>query len=258
MDKKLTAALVIIGNEILSGRTQDININWIATKMSDQGIKLLEVRVVPDIEEAIIFAINELRHKVGYLFTTGGIGPTHDDITAATIAKAFGVEFALNADARKILLGYYGSEAELTPARLRMAHIPVGATLIDNPVSGAPGFQMDNVYVMAGVPRIMQGMLDSILPNLASGQPYLSNTVSCDLPESKIAETLGNIQNQYESVDIGSYPHFRSGSMGLAIVLRSTDNGNLHDATRDVVDMVRSYGVEPTGISVRTDGSPIV
>lgn len=258
MDKKLTAALVIIGNEILSGRTQDTNINWIATKMSDQGIKLIEVRVVPDVEDAIIAAIVELRRKVTYLFTTGGIGPTHDDITAATVSKSFGVECKVNDDARKILLEYYGSEEELTPARLRMAHIPVGAKLIENPVSGAPGFQMDNVYVMAGVPRIMQGMLDTILPTLASGQPYLSNTVSCDLPESRIAETLGNIQSQYQSVDIGSYPHFRSGIMGLALVLRSTDNDNLHEATRDVVDMVRSYGVEPTGISVRTDGSPIV
>ncbi len=258
MDKKLTAALVIIGNEILSGRTQDININWIATKMSDQGIRLLEVRVVPDIEDAIIQAVNELRCKVAYLFTTGGIGPTHDDITSASIAKAFGVDCPLNADAREILLGYYKSESELTPARLRMAHVPVGATLIENPVSGAPGFQMGNVYVMAGVPRIMQGMLDNILPNLASGKPYLSNTVSCDLPESKIAETLGNIQNKFATVDIGSYPHFRSGTMGLALVLRSTDNDNLHEATRDVVDMVRSYGVEPTGISVRTDGHPIV
>lgn len=258
MDKKLTAALVIIGNEILSGRTQDTNLNWIATKMSDQGIKLIEVRVVPDEEDAIIFAINELRPKVGYVFTTGGIGPTHDDITSETIAKAFGAEFGINADARKILLDYYKSESELTPARLRMAHMPVGATLIDNPVSGAPGFQMENVYVMAGVPRIMQGMLDSILPTLSSGKPYLSNTISCELAESKIAETLGNIQKQYESVDIGSYPHFRSGSVGLALVLRSTDNDNLHAATQDVVDMVRSYGVEPTGISVRTDGKPIV
>ena len=257
MDKKLTAALVIIGNEILSGRTQDSNINWIANKMSDNGIKFVEVRVVPDIEEAIIYAINDLRHKVGYVFTTGGIGPTHDDSTAATIAKALNVEFGLNAEAREVLLGYYKSESELTPARLRMAHTPVGVTLIDNPVSGAPGFQIENIYVMAGVPRIMQGMLDSILPTLASGKPYLSNTVSCALPESKIAETLGNIQNQYETVDIGSYPHFGMGTMGLSLVLRSTDNDNLHQATQDVVDMVKSYGVEPTSLNIRTDGKAI-
>jgi len=257
MNKNLTAALLIIGNEILSGRTQDANTSWIATKLSEKGIKMLEVRVVPDVEEAIIFAVNEMRQKVAYLFTTGGIGPTHDDITSATMAKAFGVGFELNAEAREILLGYYKSEAELTPARLRMAHIPVGAKLIDNPVSGAPGFQIENVYVMAGVPRIMQGMLDGILPELSTGNPYISNTVTCDLPESKIAETLENIQKQYESVDIGSYPHFRMGAMGLSLVLRSTDNDNLHLATRDVVDMVRSYGSEPLAISVRTEGKRI-
>ncbi len=257
MDKNLTAALVIIGNEILSGRTQDSNTQWIATKLAEKGIKLVEVRVVADIEDAIISAINELRARVGYLFTTGGIGPTHDDITSATIAKAFGVKFELNADARNILLGYYKSEADLTPARLRMAHIPVGATLIDNPVSGAPGFRMDNVYVMAGVPKIMQGMLDNILPEIITGKPFLSNTVSCHLAESKIAETLENIQKQYESVDIGSYPHFGSGGMGLALVLRSTDNDNLHAATQDVADMVRSYGMEPT-VAVKTTGKPIV
>lgn len=258
MDKNLTAALVIIGNEILSGRTQDTNTSWIATKLSEKGIKLTEVRVVPDVEEAIIFAINELRPKVGYLFTTGGIGPTHDDITSETIAKAVGVGFELNAQAREILLGYYKSEAELTPARLRMAHMPVGARLIDNPVSGAPGFQIENIYVMAGVPRIMQGMLDGLLPELATGKPYISNTVTCDLPESKIAETLENIQKQYETVEIGSYPHFRMGEIGLSLVLRSTDNDNLHLATRDVVDMVRSFGSEPMAISVRTEGKQIL
>lgn len=258
MSQNLTAALVIIGNEILSGRTQDANINWIAKKMSDQGIKLIEVRVVPDIEDAIIYAINDLRHKVGYLFTTGGIGPTHDDITAETIAKALNIEFGLNAEAREILLGYYKSEEALTPARLRMAHTPAGAKLIDNPVSGAPGFQIENIYVMAGVPSIMQGMLDSILPTLASGKPYISNTVSCELAESKIAVALGNIQDKYDTVDIGSYPHFQIGAMGLALVLRSTDNDSLHEATRDVVAMVRSHGIEPTGVNVRTNGQPIV
>lgn len=257
MDQNLTAALIIIGNEILSGRTQDTNTAYIATKLAAQGIRLMEVRIVPDIEEAIIGTVHDLREKVRYVFTTGGIGPTHDDITAATMAKAFDVALELNADARNILLEYYKGEAELTPARLRMAHIPAGAKLIANPVSGAPGFQISNIYVMAGVPRIMQGMLDNILPEIASGRPYISNSISCDLPESKIAETLGNIQKKFETVDIGSYPHFRSGSMGLALVLRSTDNDNLHEATQDVVDMVRSYGVEPTALSIKTTGNPI-
>lgn len=257
MDKNLTAAVLIIGNEILSGRTQDSNAMWIATKLAEHGINLTEIRVIPDIEGEIISAVHEMRDRVGYLFTTGGIGPTHDDITSESMAKAFGVPYEINTKAREILLGYYKSEAELTPARMRMAHIPRGAKLIENPVSGAPGFQIENVYVMAGVPRIMQAMLDGVLPSMQSGAPILSNTVTCDLPESKIAETLGNIQKQYEMVDIGSYPHYRAGEMGLSLVLRSTDNDNLHTATRDVVDMVRSFGSEPMALSIKTTGKSI-
>lgn len=257
MDKNLTAALVIIGNEILSGRTQDTNTAYLAKKLAEQGIKLVEVRVVPDIEEAIIFAVNELRGKVGSVFTTGGIGPTHDDITSATIAKAFGVPFELNSLAREILLDYYKSEEELTSARLRMAHIPKGGQLIPNPVSGAPGFQIGNVYVMAGVPKIMQGMLDSILPELVSGKPYLSNSISCNQKESVIAEALEEIQNKFATVDIGSYPHFGSGGMGLALVLRSTDNDNLHVATQQVVDMLKQYGSAPTALAIQSDGNVI-
>lgn len=258
MHTTLTAALLIIGNEILSGRTQDTNTSWIATKLAERGIKLAEVRVVPDIEAAIIKAVKELRSEVTYLFTTGGIGPTHDDITSETMAKVFGVSYVLDMQARKILLDYYKSEDQLTPARLKMAHIPEGAKLIDNPVSGAPGFSMENVYVMAGVPRIMQAMLDGILPQLATGAPILSNTVTCDLPESKIAAYLSTIQDNYATVDIGSYPHFRGGVMGLSLVLRSTDNDKLHQATSDVVDMVRSYHTEPMAISVKSTGNPIV
>jgi len=257
MDKNITAGLLIIGNEILSGRTQDANVSYMGAKLSERGIKLREVRIVQDIEEDIIFAVKEMRKNVEYLFTTGGIGPTHDDITSATIAKAFGVEYELNSEARAILLSYYKTEDQLTPARLKMAYIPRGAKLIENPVSGAPGFQIENVYVMAGVPRIMQAMFDGILPEMQSGDPILSNTVTCDLPESKIAETLGNIQKKYEMIDIGSYPHYRAGELGLSFVLRGTDNDSLHLATRDVVDMVRSFGSEPMAISVRTDGTLI-
>ena len=258
MDKTLTAIVLIIGNEILSGRTQDTNTPWIATKLADRGIKLVGVRVIPDLEDVIISTLNELRHKVTYIFTTGGIGPTHDDITSETMAKAFKVAYVLNPEARAILLNYYGTEDQLTPARLKMAHMPEGAKLIHNPVSGAPGFQIGNVYVMAGVPRIMQAMLDGILPELETGNPILSNSVTCDLPESKIAESLENIQKNYQTVDIGSYPHFRVGDMGLSLVLRSTDNDNLHRATRDVVEMVRSFGREPLSISARTQGIAIV
>lgn len=252
MDKKLTAALLIIGNEILSGRTQDTNTSWIATKLAEKGIKLMEVRVVPDIEDAIITAVNELRQQVAYLFTTGGIGPTHDDITSQTMAKAFHVPLLLNPDARAALLAHYEKEEDLTPARLKMAHIPEGAALIDNPVSGAPGFRIENVYVMAGVPRIMQAMLDGILPELATGAPILSNTITCDLQESMVAEKLSSIQDRFPSVDIGSYPHFRSGSLGLSLVLKSNDKENLITATYEVVDMVRSFGVEPRAISMKS------
>lgn len=254
MDKKLTAALLIIGNEILSGRTQDTNTSWIATKLAERGIKLTEVRVVPDIVDAITSAVNELSPRVEYLFTTGGIGPTHDDITSETMAKIFGVKWVLNSDARAALLQYYQSEADLTPARLKMAHIPEGARLIENPVSGAPGFQIENVYVMAGVPRIMQAMLDGILPELESGHPILSNTITCDLQESAIAEKLSDIQDKYPTVDIGSYPHFRMGALGLSLVLKSNDNDNLHAATYEVVEMVRSFGQEPIAISIKSSG----
>jgi molybdenum cofactor synthesis domain-containing protein len=254
MDKKLTAALLIIGNEILSGRTQDTNTSWIATKLAERGIKLLEVRIVPDTVEAITFAVNELRSRAGYLFTTGGIGPTHDDITSETMAKIFGVKWVLSSDARDALLKYYQDASELNEPRLKMAHIPEGAKLIDNPVSGAPGFQIENVYVMAGVPRIMQAMLDGILPELESGHPILSNTVTCDLQESAVAVPLAAIQNKYPSVDVGSYPHFRAGSLGLSLVLKSNDNDNLHAATYEVVDMVRSFGQEPIAISIKSSG----
>ncbi len=258
MDQKLTAAIIIIGNEILSGRTQDTNTAWIATKLAERGIKLLEVRVIPDLEEAIVATVHELRRKVTYVFTTGGIGPTHDDITSATMAKVFGVPCGLHAEARAILLDHYGSEEQLTPARLKMAHIPEGAKLIYNPVSGAPGFQMENVYVMAGVPRIMQAMLDGVLPELATGCPILSNTVTCDIPESQLAAPLEAIQKNYATVDIGSYPHFRDGAKGVSLVLRSSDNDPLHQATRDVVAMVRSFGQEPLAMSVRTEGDVII
>lgn len=255
MDKKLTAALLIIGNEILSGRTQDTNTPWIAGRLAERGIKLMEVRVVPDREEAIIKAVMELKAQVAYLFTTGGIGPTHDDITSETMAKAFGVPYVLNAEARQALLKHYQSEADLTPARLKMAHIPEGARLINNPVSGAPGFQLENVYVMAGVPLIMQSMLDGILPELETGFPILSNTITCDLQESVIAEGLSAIQDKYPTVDIGSYPHFRSGALGLSLVLKSNDNDNLHAATHEVIDMVQSFGKEPMAISIKSSGA---
>jgi molybdenum cofactor synthesis domain-containing protein len=250
----LSAGLIIIGNEILSGRTQDTNTQWLCTKMMGRGIRMAEVRIVPDIEDEIIAAIQNLKSKVTYLFTTGGIGPTHDDITAEAVAKAVGKPLILDPRAREILLNYYGSEDQLNPARLKMAMIPEGAALINNPVSGAPGFHIENIFVMAGVPRIMQAMLDDILLQIEAGPPILSNTVTCALGESVVAADLEVIQNKYPSIEIGSYPHYRAGVLGLSLVLRSTDNESLNHATVEVVDIIHRHGGAPRAISVQSTG----
>lgn len=247
-------ALIIIGNEILSGRTQDANTAWIAEHLASMGVVLHQVRVVPDIEDEIIVAVNELREKVDYVFTTGGIGPTHDDITAEAIAKAFGVELEVNKEAYDILVRHYGSEKEVTAPRKKMSKIPVGASLINNPVSGAPGFQIGNVFVLAGVPRIMQAMFDDVVTRLNRGKPVLSNTIACSLAESAIAEPLEEIQKSYPAVSIGSYPHFRGGILGLSLVLRSTEDEILDRATRDVIGLIASQGGEPNALSIQSSG----
>ena len=252
MDKKYSASLLIIGNEILSGRTQDTNTQWIGKKLAERGIHLVEVRVVPDIEDEIVFAVNALRKKASYLFTTGGIGPTHDDITTESVAKAIGVPVVMSEDARLALLSHYKREEDLTPARLKMAQIPEGAVLVPNPVSGAPGYRIENVYVMAGVPLIMQSMLDHILPELSEDAPILSNTVTCDLPESTIAMQLAEIQKEYPMIEIGSYPHFRAGELGLSVVLRSTNNLALHEATQKVVLCLESLGGKAQAVSIQS------
>ncbi len=249
-----SVALVIIGNEILSGRTQDTNTPWIAENLLSMGVVLHQVRVVPDVEGEIVAAVNDLRGKVDYVFTTGGIGPTHDDITAEAIAKAFGAAIELNEEAYQILVRHYGSEAEVTPPRKKMAMIPAGASLINNPVSGAPGFQIENVFVLAGVPRIMQAMFDDVKTRLSKGKPVLSNTIACSLAESAIAEPLEAVQKKYPVVSIGSYPHFRGGILGLSLVLRSTDDPTLDRATREVIDVIASLGGEPNALSVQSSG----
>ncbi len=251
-NKNYTAALIIIGNEILTGRTQDTNTTWLAQQLLSKGVRLMEVRIIADIEDAIIGNVNELRQKYDYIMTTGGIGPTHDDITAYCIAKAFGTSLVLNDKAHKILLDYYG-EKEFTDARKKMAMIPDGATLIDNPVSAAPGFNLENVFVMAGVPKIMRAMYDHIIEMIEVGAPVLSNTISCGLPESVIAPDLSDLQDQYADIEIGSYPHYRGGIMGLSIVLRCTDDDLLNKATHGVIEAVRAHGEEPRALSVRDD-----
>lgn len=239
-----TAAAIIIGNEILSGRTQDTNTAFMAERLTSHGVQLREVRVIPDVEETIISTVNVLRAEHDYVFTTGGIGPTHDDITAESIAKAFDVKIDVNDEAFKILEEYYGLE-NLTTPRAKMAQIPDGATLIPNPVSAAPGFNIGNVYVFAGVPRIMQAMMEHVLSTLKGGDPVLSCSVSCSLPESEMAEAVGALQNKYNNIEIGSYPHFRSGVLGLSIVLRSTDKDVLRKAADELVDVIKKRGEDP-------------
>lgn len=240
MDKQVKAAFVVIGNEILSGRTQDKNINYVALKLGEVGVILDEVRVIPDIEERIIATIHDLQDKVDYIFTSGGIGPTHDDITASCVAKAFGVPHEIDARAYDILEKHYGA-AEFSPARQRMAMIPKGAGLIPNPVSAAPGFVIGNVYVMAGVPRIMQAMLDHVVQNLKGGAIIQSRTVTSFTPESKIALDLEEIQKRHMDVEIGSYPFFQDGKVGVSIVLRCTDESLLSAAEKEVAAMFSRY-----------------
>ena len=218
----VTAALVVIGEEILSGRTQDANIAYIAAHLGKIGIALREVRIVPDLEREIVTAVNALRPVFTYVFTTGGIGPTHDDITTDAIAEAFGVDVAIDPRAVEAMRKGY-KDADLTPTRLRMARIPAGAKLIDNPISKAPGFMLENVIVMAGIPRIMQVMLDSVTPRLRTGRTMLSRSVRVDAPEGDAAPGLAELQHAHPTVQIGSYPFFERGRLGTYVVLRSLD-----------------------------------
>lgn len=237
-----TAALIIIGDEILSGRTHDANTPWIAEQLNELGVRLNEVRVIPDKKDKIVETVNELRSIHDYVFTTGGIGPTHDDITAESIAAAFGVELELSEKAYGELLAYYKDESEITESRKKMAYIPAGAQLIDNPVSGAPGINIENVYVFAGVPRIMQSMFDAVAATLTGGKPVASKSVSADLPESLIADGLAEIQSRYNEISIGSYPKYQNGRFGTTLVLRGIDEEALAKATQEVADLVKFLG----------------
>ncbi|MGF6228811.1 molybdenum cofactor synthesis domain-containing protein [Inquilinus ginsengisoli] len=237
----VTAAVLVIGDEILSGRTKDANMGFLAERLTELGIRLSEARVVPDVPEEIVAAVNALRARYDHVFTTGGIGPTHDDITAECIARAFGVPLLRHPDAVRRLEAHYEA-GQLNEARLRMANVPEGGTLIDNPVSAAPGFRIGNVYVMAGVPRIMQAMFDGIAPTLAGGDKVLSRTVTCDLGEGVIAAGLGAIAAVYPELSVGSYPYFRAGKFGTSLVLRGTDAEKLSSATEAVRSLVVSLG----------------
>ena len=227
-DNNPTAAVLLIGNELLSGRTQDTNLAYIAKRMVEKGIRMREARVISDTPDVIVNTLNELRQRYTYVFTTGGIGPTHDDITADCVAEAFNVPLPINAEAKAILLAYFAErQVQVNDDRLRMARIPEGASLVENSVSAAPGFQIQNVFVFAGVPRIMQAMLDSVLPRLDEGKVLHSVTVLCQLGEGTIASELRNLQARYPDVDIGSYPGKMQDNYRLSLVARGADESQL-------------------------------
>jgi molybdenum cofactor synthesis domain-containing protein len=227
----VTAALLVIGDEILSGRTKDKNIGAIADHLTAIGIRLCEVRVVPDVEDEIIAAVNALRVRYTYVFTTGGIGPTHDDITADSIARAFGVSIDVDPRARALMQASCDARGvELTPARLRMARLPTGSEMVENAISIAPGFWIGNVIAMAGIPDTMRAMLNSVTPRLKTGAKMLSETIHLDRPESQIADLFAAHQKRYPDVAMGSYPTLRDGKPATELVLRCTDHDRLNDA----------------------------
>ena len=241
-----TAALVVIGDEILSGRTQDKNVAQLATWLNDHGIRLAEVRVVPDDIERIGEAVNALRAKHDYLFTTGGIGPTHDDITVDAVAAAFEVPVIVHPEARKILEDYYrGRPGGLTEARMRMARTPEGAELLRNPYSGAPGIKIGNVYILAGVPNIAASMLEALSGTLEGGRPVVSVTVGARAPESDVADLLRETEASHPGVAIGSYPFFRDGGYGSNFVIRSEDGELARRTGQELAERLREAGFEP-------------
>jgi molybdenum cofactor synthesis domain-containing protein len=243
-DRIWTAALAVIGDEILSGRTQDKNIAQIALWLNLQGIRLREVRVVPDVEDAIVEAVNQLRARNDYLFTTGGIGPTHDDITVDAVAKALGVDVVVHPKARAVLEDYYATRGGATEARLRMARVPDGATLIENRMSGAPGIRHGNVFIMAGVPHITAMMLDALSGTLEGGAPLLSATIGCWVAESEVADLLRSTEKAHAGCQIGSYPFFREGKVGANFVVRSTDQAALDGCVAALVAGLAETGRE--------------
>jgi len=243
MTDQASAAVLIIGDEILSGRTKDANLSCIALKLAGIGIEVIEVRIVSDDEAAIVDAVNALRRTYTYVFTTGGIGPTHDDITADSIAKAFGVPIDVRADALAILEAHYAT-GELNEARKRMARIPDGAELIDNPVSKAPGFRLENVHVLAGIPLLVEVMMDGLLEKLSGGKLLHTHTISAYIAESHVATGLGQIQRDFPEVRIGSYPFLRGGKSGASLVMRSTNDAALASVCELVREVIRATGEE--------------
>ena len=241
-NKKVSAAIVIIGNEILSGRTQDVNVSFLAKWLNDLGVSVGEVRIIEDKEESIINCIKEIKKNFKYIFTTGGIGPTHDDITSKSIAKAFNLSCGYHKEAYDILEKYY-KPGEFNEGRKKMAKIPDQATLIYNPSSGAPGFIVENVFCLPGVPSILESMLPGLKNKLIGGKPIISKTISLKTIESEIAKSLKEIQEKNKDVDIGSYPFFRKGVIGVSIVLRCRDQSKIDICNSQILEFVKEKNI---------------
>ena len=240
---KVNAAILIIGNEILSGRTQDTNTSTLATWLNSLGVKVNEARVIPDIEKTIADTLNVLRKENNYVFTTGGIGPTHDDITAQSVSKAFGLKYEIHKEAFEILKSYY-KPGEFNEGRQKMVWMPKDAMLILNPTSGAPGFSVENVFCLPGVPSILKSMLGGLKNRIVGGEPILSQTLSLKTVESEIASSLKKVQNQNQEVEIGSYPFFHAGKLGVSIVIRSENQSRIDECSSQILKFVREKKIE--------------
>ena len=240
---KVNAAILIIGNEILSGRTQDTNTSTLATWLNSIGVKVNEVRIIPDQEDIIVETLNLLRKSNNYVFTTGGIGPTHDDITAQSVAKAFGLKYELHKEGYKILEAYY-QPGEFNEGRQKMIWMPENADLILNPTSGAPGFSVENVFCLPGVPSIMKSMLGGLKNKIVGGDPILSYTISLKTVESEIANSLTKVQQENQDVEIGSYPFFHAGKLGVSIVLRSENQSKIDQCNSQILKFVNDKKIE--------------
>ena len=240
---KVNAAILIIGNEILSGRTQDTNTSTLATWLNAIGVKVNEVRVIPDDEKTIIDTLNILRKENDYVFTTGGIGPTHDDITASSVSKAFNLKYEIHEQAFKILEAYY-KPGEFNEGRQKMVWMPRNAELILNPTSGAPGFSVNNVFCLPGVPSILRSMLGGLKNKIVGGKPILSHTISLKTVESEIANSLTKVQDQNKDIEIGSYPFFHAGKLGVSIVIRSEDQNKIEICSSQILEFVKKKKIE--------------
>ena len=240
---KVNAAILIIGNEILSGRTQDTNTSTLATWLNSIGVKVQEVRVIPDIEKTIVDTLNVLRKENDYVFTTGGIGPTHDDITAESVSKAFGLKYEIHKEGYKILEAYY-KPGEFNEGRQKMIWMPENAELILNPTSGAPGFSVDNVFCLPGVPSIMKSMLGGLKNKIVGGEPILSQTISLKTVESEIANSLTEVQDNNKDVEIGSYPFFHAGKLGVSVVLRSENQSKIDNCSSQILEFIKEKKIE--------------